>query len=277
MTIHVCKRCGYTTKWTSNLTKHLKQEIPCSPRNVDHQMSREELLAELQRTKRKYVRREGDNQELVETLLTVMTRQQETMTKQQETVNNLLKDRAATIINNKIHIHVTPEGVQTLTGLQVNPFGSENDSYIKGLPLLDIVRDNIEDIEKACLECIWRIWFSKEHPENHNTLFRNWHDRVAYVLNDSPSGRFYYRDAEEVMREMIKWVRGMINADMQTHGNNVFSEQEYEQIIIGLNEVFMKMKSNFPRKEMDDLLRLATDKTRDIFPYSRKQMQILLT
>lgn len=271
MTVHVCKRCMYQTKYRQDLEKHLSKSYPCEPVDVEHQMSREDLLTELQRTKRKYVRRETSDSHLVETLLSVVS-------SQQETVNSLLKDRCSpTVINNNnLHIHLTADGVHTLTGTPVNPFGCENDSYIKGLPLLDIVRDNIENIEKACLECIWRIWFSKEHPENHNTLFRNWHDRVAYVLNDSPSGRFYYRDAEDVMREMIKWVRGMINADMETHGNNVFSEAEYEQIIRGLNEVFMKMKSSFPRKEMDDLLRLATDKTRDIFPYSRKQMQLLM-
>jgi hypothetical protein len=241
---YACKRCGYKGRDNRDVTRHLSREHPCEPIDLDHFIPRDVLLEELQASKRKYTRKEPPPN-LVP-----------------QTVNNYY----APVTNNNLHIHLTPEGWRTPDGIAVNAF---NDTNFKDIPLLDIVRDNIDDIEKACLECIWRIWYSKDHPENHNALFRNWHDRVAHVLSDE-SGRFEYKQAEEVMQQMLRWVRGLIDAEMEREGDD-FTEDETEQIISGLNRVFMKLRNSFPRKDMDDVLRVASERTKHVFPYPRTQ------
>jgi hypothetical protein len=44
MPLHCCKRCGYETKYTSHLRKHLRQEFRCVPIDLDHHFDPKELL-----------------------------------------------------------------------------------------------------------------------------------------------------------------------------------------------------------------------------------------
>jgi hypothetical protein len=243
MPIHTCARCNYSTQYKANLEKHLQSNVPCACVDEAHNVPREQLLSELRATKRRYGRKEPPQQ--------------------------------AILIQNNIHIHMSPDGWMTAQGRRLNAFGQEDETHITRPLLMNIVRNNIDDIEKACLELIWRIWFSKDHPQNHNALFRNWHDQIAYVL-DSESGRFEYNNAEEVMRRMLRWVRQKIAFEMEESGSTVFSEHESQNIIAGLNDLFRRMKDAFPRKEMDKLLLLATAKTREVFPYEGRDIKSLL-
>lgn len=255
--MHTCKRCGYSTPRTIDLQRHLSQSLPCVPKDHDSYIDPKELLAELHVSKRKYTRKPAQQESVVVP----------------QTVNNI-NNYYAPVTNNQqtLHIHHTSgEGWRTLDGTPVNAF---NDTNFHNIPLLDIVRDHIDNIEKACLECIWRIWFSKDHPENHNTLFRNWHDRVAHVLSDE-SGMFEYKQAEEVMQQMLRWVRGLISVEMERGREEgmMFTEEESEQVVTGLNQVFIKLTNSFPRKDMDDVLKLASEKTKRVFPYPRKLIE----
>jgi hypothetical protein len=57
MTVHECRRCGYSTIWAKDIAKHLHKPIPCTPTDLDHFIPRDVLLEELQVSKRKYVRK----------------------------------------------------------------------------------------------------------------------------------------------------------------------------------------------------------------------------
>jgi hypothetical protein len=63
MTVHECRRCGYKTDRTSNLAKHLSQDFKCVPIDLDHHFNPNDLLAELQAIKRKYVRKAAPSQQ----------------------------------------------------------------------------------------------------------------------------------------------------------------------------------------------------------------------
>jgi hypothetical protein len=167
MTLHSCKRCGYETKYTTNLRKHLKREFRCVPIDLEHHFDPRDLLSELDNRRRPKAPAAPP-----QTITNNIT-------------NNIHNDHST---HQHIHIHVNNFGEENLKYLKLA--GGDGGELLKALPdLASLIR---------------AIHYNPNHPENHNVCVTNLKDDVAFVMKDD---EFQPASAKECAEKLLLTTR----------------------------------------------------------------------
>lgn len=143
--MHECGRCGYKTRATTHLRRHLEQKVPCVPLDATHNISRHELLSQLEGSKRKYVKR----------------------TENQGNVPQVVNIFNANIQH--LHVHLNDFGRESLNHIRIA--GGDGGALLNALP-------DVSAFLRA-------IHFDPSHPENHNLCVTNVKDDVAFIVKET--------------------------------------------------------------------------------------------
>lgn len=207
-----CLRCHYTTPYKSNLIQHLKSKTSCEAKYSD--IDREEYIKDL-RTKtykgaiyrcpncdNPYSTRQArcrhmktctmpskselEIQELKHQIHMLEKRISQTpVATTNNTTNN--NDNSRTTTNNNSHSHNrTTNNITNNINITVKDFADVDGRHIPNEELVNLIKrikssEIYYDIFQKVLE---RIYFDKDHPENHTLLNTNIRGNVCRVMKD---------------------------------------------------------------------------------------------
>jgi len=92
-----------------------------------------------------------------------------------QNINNI-----TTINNNQIYNN-NPQTINNNITIQIRNFGDENKEYITNAFLLDCYKNGYYGL----IEMIEKIYFNKEHPENHNVRIGSFKNKYFEIHNDN--------------------------------------------------------------------------------------------
>lgn len=179
MVTHKCERCGYTTTRRSTFAQHLGRKFPCKPKLSDKASGSQ--LAELLVPKAKpykcatCARSYGSKSAL---RYHNQTPCQPRPCPLPDDINSLrtlvehltIKCADLEARNRELEAQL---GNRPSTSTTLNPFGSEDTSYIPNEVLdncAELVRSNRES---AITHTLQRVFFDEHHPENHNVRLKS--------------------------------------------------------------------------------------------------------
>ncbi len=233
----VCKRCGYTTNRTSNIKNHLKRKNQCSD-DKNCGISCELLLKEFEKDKStfefkckfcnlqfktsqglNYHKRNGckeHNSENNDSKNKDNEFEKDKKIKELEEELNKLRH----VINNYGTINNTTNITNNIT--IVYDFGKEEIEYIKDNP--DFLKECLVDIPIGLRKVVKKIYFDKDHPENHTIAMKNLKLNQVMVRED---GQWIQRNVHETIPKMVKKGKRLLH-EHYCNDNSHISESHNE-------------------------------------------------
>lgn len=240
---YICKRCGYATNLVANMKTHLRRKTPCVDNN-NCGITCGDLIKEYEKDTStfdficktcdlKFKTRQGLNYHKRNNGCK-LNEIQEKDKKIKELQEEIIKLRN---VNNTGHgiIYNTTNNITNIT--IVYDFGQEDILYIKDNP--DFIKECLLDIPSGLRKVVKKIYFDKDHPENHTITMKNLKLNQVMVRED---GQWMQRNAHETIPKMVKKSKRILhehycNDNLNNNENENENDNEPDAKLSYLNDL----------------------------------------
>lgn len=214
--MYKCELCGYSTKYKSNLTKHLNKKLPCL---IDINLTYKCKYCNIEFGNRnsKYKHQKKCSKKTVDKQFEELKKEYNKC--QQHMMDEI--DNLKTLLEKKENNNINVENMNIK--IVINNFGNENTKYITDNYLTKLLELPVGAIKKL----VKQIHFNKFHPENHNIKITN--KKLPYISLFS-NNKWMIEDKKEVLENIVDNGYTIIDEHYVESGNNLTEKQRERYI-----------------------------------------------
>lgn len=233
--MYKCELCGYSTKYKSNLVKHMNKKKPCII-DIDLTYKCKYCNIEFGNRNSKYKHQKKCTKKTINKQLDDL---KEEYTKSQQYMMNEIDNLKTLLENKEQNINVETMNIEIV----INNFGNENINYISSNYLTKLLELPLGAIKKL----VKQIHFNKHHPENHNLKITN--KKLPYISLFS-NNKWVIEDKKQVLENIVDNGYTIIDEHYIETSDNLTEKQR---------ERYIKFQTNYENGDKDLKKKLLKD------------------
>lgn len=285
-----CERCGYETTNKSNIARHLKSKIPCTPTNTD--IDRQQLILKLfereyktdratcplcskvccksqlarhrklcsakQHRKHQPSQSQPSSSNEPQVTMEEFLKLKAELEQLKQQIHGSSQASTSGVINNTNNSHNNSHNTNNINiNIQLNNFGQENTSYLTP----EFLTYCLTNPKKGMSSLIESIHYNKDFPENHNLRCKSLKNNIFEKFENT---QWTLCDASNTLDELIKKGYRILESHFAEHylsDPDFFDNEDRAEAIQRFRHVLTDKTSQDYHAVKRDLRLLVKDKT----------------